>query len=90
MAENEKKVSGSAKKPNAFVAFCKKAVKFFRDCKGEVKRIVWPTPRSVFKSTGVVIIVVAVLGLFVFGLDTLFMNLLGLVMNMTGTGTGAG
>lgn len=88
MADNEKKVSGSAKKPNGFVAFCKKAVKFFRDCKGEVKKIVWPAPRSVFKSTGVVIVVVAVLGLFVFGLDTLFMNLLGLVMNMTGTGAG--
>ena len=42
----------------------------------------WPTPRAVFKSTVVVLITMVVLGLFVFLLDTGFMNLLGLVMNV--------
>lgn len=82
MAENVKKTSGNEKKPNAFVSFFKRALKYFRDCKGEVKKIVWPTPKAVFKSTGVVIAVVTVVCLFVFGLDTLFMNLLGLFMNI--------
>ncbi len=79
MADNEKKTD---KKPNAFVRFCKKVVKFFRDCKGELKKIVWPAPKAVFKSTGVVLITIVVLGLFVFLLDTGFMNLLGLVMDV--------
>ena len=79
MAETEKK---NDKKPNAIVRFFKRIVKFFRDCKGELKKIVWPTPRAVFKSTVVVLITMVVLGLFVFLLDTGFMNLLGLVMNV--------
>ena len=75
MAENEKKTNG-------FVRFFKKIGKFFRDCKGELKKIVWPTPKSVFKSTGVVLVTIIVLSLFVFLLDTGFMNLLGLVMDV--------
>ena len=75
MAENEKKTNG-------FVRFFKKIGKFFRDCKGELKKIVWPTPKAVFKSTGVVLVTIIVLSLFVFLLDTGFMNLLGLVMDV--------
>ncbi len=87
MAEIEKKTEGkpekkSSKKPNAFVGFFKKIGKFFRDCKGELKKIVWPTPKAVFKSTGVVLATIILLGLFVFALDTGFMNLLGLVMDV--------
>lgn len=77
------KTSTSKKKPNAFVGFLKKAGKFFRDCRGEVKKIVWPTPRNTFKNTGVVLVVVVILTLFIFGIDTLFMNLLSLVMNIS-------
>ena len=75
MAENEKK-------SNAVVRFFQRIIKFFRDCKGELKKIVWPTPKSVFKSTGVVLVTIVILGLFVFLLDTGFMNLLGLVMDV--------
>ena len=86
MAENNKKAAASsdkAKKPGGFVRFFKRAGKFFRDCFGEIKRIVWPTPRSTFKSTGVVLVVVTAVCLFVFGLDQLFMRLLSLVMNIS-------
>ena len=41
MAENVKKTE------NGFVRFVKRVTKFFRDCKGEVKKIVWPTPKAV-------------------------------------------
>lgn len=79
MADNAKKTD---KKPNPFVSFTKKVGKFFRDCKGELKKIVWPTPKSALKSTGVVLVTIIILGLFVFALDTGFMNLLGLVMDV--------
>ena len=80
MAESEKKTE--AKKPNAFSAFVKKTAKFLKDCKGEIKKIVWPTPKAVFKNTGVVLATIIVLGLFVFALDTAFMSLLGLIMDV--------
>lgn len=70
------------KKTNAFVAHLKRVAKFFRDCKGEIKKIVWPTTKTVFKNMGVVLVTIAILGLFIFGLDTVFMELLSLVMNI--------
>lgn len=83
MADNEKNTKKpESKKPNGLVTFGKKTVKFVKDCKGELKKIVWPTPKAVFKNTGVVLVTIIVLGLFVFLLDTVFMNLLGLVMNV--------
>jgi preprotein translocase subunit SecE len=36
----------------------------------------------VFKNTGVVLAMILIIGLFIFGLDTVFMNLLGLFMNI--------
>lgn len=70
------------KKPNPFLGFFKKAGKFFRDCKGEIKKIVWPAPPLVFKNMGVVLVTILILGLFIFALDTVFMQLLGLVMDV--------
>ena len=78
MAENVKKTE------NGFVRFVKRVTKFVRDCKGEVKKIVWPTPKVTFKNTGVVLVTIIVAALFVFLLDTVFMNLLGLVMDVAG------
>lgn len=80
MADNEKK-SGE-KKTGGIRQLGKKSVKFFRDCALEVKKVVWPKPKSVFKNTGVVLATIVIIGLFIFGLDTLFMNLLGLIMSI--------
>ena len=77
MAEN-------AKKENGTVRFTKKVSKFIRDCKGEIKKIVWPAPKAVFKNVGIVLAAVVLLGLFIFLLDTVFMSLLGLVMDVAG------
>ena len=78
MAENVKT------NENGFVRFFKRVAKFFRDCQGEMKKIVWPTPKATFKNTGVVLVTIIVVALFVFLLDTVFMNLLGLVMDVAG------
>jgi preprotein translocase subunit SecE len=78
MAEKAEKV----KKENFFVRTGRNISKFFRDTKGEIKKIVWPTPKSVFRNTGVVLVTIVVIGLFVFGLDTLLVNLLGLIMSV--------
>ena len=44
----------------------------------------WPTPKTVFKNVGVVLVTIIILALFIFLLDTVFMNLLGLVMEVAG------
>lgn len=84
MAEEKKKADNGNKKPNGFIRAGQNSVKFFRDCKAEIKKIVWPQPKTVFKNTGVVLVTILIIGLFIFGLDTLLMNLLGLIMNVAG------
>lgn len=69
----------AVKKPNVF----KKMGKFFRECKSEIKKIVWPTKKTVFKNTLVVLVMIILIGLFVFGLDTGLLNLLGTFMNVS-------
>ncbi len=64
----------AAKKPN-------RVLKFFRETITEIKKIVWPTPKTTFKNTGIVLVAMVIVGLVVFGLDTGLMALLSLVMN---------
>lgn len=56
-------------KPNFFVRSGKSAKKFFKDFKGECKKIDWPNAQTILKSTGVVLLVVAIVSVFVFALD---------------------
>ena len=67
------------KKPNIFG----KVVGFFKDCKSEIKKTIWPKPKAVFKNTGRVLVMILVVGVFVFLLDTSLMNLLSLIMNVS-------
>lgn len=78
----EKKVEKPEKK-NAFLRAMSSIAKYFRDCKTEVKKVVWPTPKSVFKNTGIVILAIALVGLFIFGLDRGLYALLGIIMNVS-------
>ena len=90
MADTEKKIAPEKKaspekkdkKPGKFSASVKNAGKFFRDVKSEIKKIVWPTPKSVFKNTGVVLVAIIIIGILISGLDSIFLALLGLVMNV--------
>ena len=79
---NKKSTSKSESKDKK--NFFKSIAKFFRECKNEIKKIVWPTPKAVFKNTGIVLVVILIIGLFVFGLDTAVVNLLGLFMSVAG------
>jgi preprotein translocase subunit SecE len=67
----------SNKKPNIF----SRMGKFFKDCKSEFKKLVWPTKKQVINNTSVVLVTIVVLGAFVGGLDTLLAFLLKLILN---------
>ena len=66
------------KKPSVF----SRLAKYFRECKSEIKKIVWPTPKATFKNMGIVLVVLIVVGLFIYLLDTGLLALLGLIMNV--------
>lgn len=57
------------KKPNFFKRTGKGTKKFFKDFKGECKKIDWPDAQTILKSTAVVLLVVAIVSVFVFALD---------------------
>lgn len=78
MAEKAEK----AKKEQAFAKAGRNISKFFRDTRGEVKKMIFPEPRSVFKNTGVVLLTIVVIGLFVVAFDYIFVNLLSLIMSV--------
>ena len=70
------------KKKNKFAAFFSRIPKFFRDVKSEIKKITWPAVPVVFKNTGITLVFIIVIGLFVFALDFGFNKLLGLIMEV--------
>ncbi len=57
------------KKPNFFARSGKSTKRFFKDFKGETKKIVWPDAKTVLKNTGVVLVVVAIVTAVVFLID---------------------
>ena len=64
------KGAGKKDKPNFFARAGKGSKKFFKDFKGECKKIVWPDAQTVLKSTGIVILVVAIVTIIVLGIDS--------------------
>ncbi|MBQ2604818.1 MAG: preprotein translocase subunit SecE [Clostridia bacterium] len=77
-SESKQPAKAAEKKPSVF----SKIAKYFRECKSEVKKIVWPTPKATFRNMGIVLAVLLVIGLFIFVLDTGLIALLGLIMDM--------
>lgn len=55
-----------------------KVVRFFKDLKGEFKKVVWPNKKQVVNNTFVVCVVMIFVAAFVFGIDTL----LGFLVNL--------
>ncbi len=47
-----------------------KVKKFFKDFKGEWKKVTWPSGQTVLKNSIVVIVIVAIVGVAIFGIDT--------------------
>ena len=75
---NAKPAQKSNKKPNVF----KRIWNYLRECKGEIKKITWTHPKTATKNFFIVLVVIAVSGVFIFALDRGLYALLDLVMNM--------
>lgn len=65
----EAKVTKSEKKPNIFVTGSKKLVKFLKDTKGELKKVVWTSKTEVWKSFQLVIATVVAVSVAIAVID---------------------
>ena len=76
MAEQEKNIPAEkkadkpakAKKPSLFA----RMGKWFRELKGECKKIVWPTRQQTTNNTAVVLATCLIIGVFIWVLDAVF------------------
>ena len=64
---------------NGGLTVVQKIVKFFRDYKGEIKKIVWPGPKSIVKNTIIVLVMCLILGAFIWAIDIGLKALIGLI-----------
>lgn len=71
MADEKKSGAKGAKKGNFFVRVGKRVMKFFRDTRVELRKVVYPTPKQMVNNTLVVLLCVLVVGIFVWVLDAL-------------------
>lgn len=60
----------------------RRVVRFFREYKSEIKKIVWPGPKSVVKNTVVVLIMCLLVGAFVWLLDFGLGSLIDLILGI--------
>ena len=65
----EKKTNPIKKIGNFFVKIGKGIAKFFKDLRGETKKIFWPGRHMVIKSTGIVLAAILVIGAGIWILD---------------------
>lgn len=80
--KDAKKDSGKAKKGNIFVRMAKGTRSFFKNFKGDIKKIVWPDAKTVAKSAGVVLVCVLAVGVVIFGVDFVLTKILDGVKNL--------
>ena len=68
-AEKQKPAKAKAKKPNPVIRWIKGVARYFREMKAELKKVVWPSRKTVIRNTLVVIAVVLVLGVLIWIFD---------------------
>jgi preprotein translocase SecE subunit len=79
MAKNGKTEKAAQKKPS-------KVRKFFREVKQEYKATTWPTQHILWQTTGVVTIILIVMGVYFAALDLGFSNLTKYLLGILGIG----
>ncbi len=70
VAKKDKKQAPAKKKENFFKKAGKAIKKFFKDFKGEWKKVTWPTGKTVLNQSLVVIVIVAIFAVVLLAVDT--------------------
>lgn len=69
-AEVKKDKAPAKKKENPFKKVGSAIKKFFKDFKGEWKKVTWPSGKTVLNNSIVVIVIVVIVGIAIWGADT--------------------
>ena len=90
MAEEKKvgtapaKAVTAVKKDDTKPGFFKRIVKWFRDMKSELKKVIWPTGKQLFNNTVVSVVVMLVSALVLWGFDKLAGGLVHALIQLLG------
>lgn len=76
----------SKKKPNILVRMGRGIVRFFKDTKGEMKRVVWPSRKQVGSNLVVVLLFTVLMAVLIFLVDLAFASLFKLGMDLAAGG----
>jgi preprotein translocase subunit SecE len=58
----------------------KRASDYIKEVRAESQKVSWPTRKEVQAATGVVLVTVAILSAFIWGIDRIYLFLLGLLL----------
>ena len=64
-------VETTDKKQNAFLTIWTGIVRFFKEIKSEVKKVIWPTPKEIYNGTVITISAIFIIGVFIWVLTWL-------------------
>ncbi len=90
MAEEKKtnaaptKAVTAVKKENTKLGFFKRIGKWFREMKSELKKVIWPTPKTLGKNTLISVGVMLVSAVVLWGFDELAQMLVKLLFTIAG------
>ena len=59
--------------------FFARMAKYFRDTKSELKKVTWPTAKQLKQNTGVILVFILMICIFLFVFDIAFIKLTGLL-----------
>lgn len=76
--KNDKGDDKKTEKPSFF----KRIAKWLKEMKSELKKVQWPTWRLTIKSTGIVILCVVIVGIFIAVFDTLAQAVIGALISL--------
>ena len=82
MAEKEKKVVRVPEKKNFFSRIAEGVRRYFRETIGELRKVSWPTRTQALNLTGIVLIVIVAMTIFLGVLDVAFVQLFKLILQV--------
>lgn len=80
MAEQSAKKAPEKKSDKKKPGFFARVSRFARDLRSETKKVVWPSKKQVINNTGIVLVVMAVVGAGIWIIDWVFAFLRGLLL----------
>ena len=70
------------KKKNASESFGARSSRWFREMRSELRKVVWPTRKQLINNSIIVFVVVAIMGVFLFGFDQAAMVVVNLLISI--------